>query len=364
MHAVSSGFAASLVSIFIPIYLLKIGNSLLEVMIFLIVQHTALLGTSFFAVFFSNRRGLVWTLRVRFLFLFIYLFLLYLLRDDSVSIPIYFVAIIGGIEAALYWIPINVLFTRYADEKAMAKQMSHFFVLPEALSLAAPIIGGVVASYFGFPALFVFAFIVNILALYFLRGLHQEKTNFQFSLKRFKQVWQNNKPYFISEFFDNISEETVGIIFPIVAWFNLQNLVDIGLVGTFLSLGMMAFTFIIGRFADKYDKKKMLRIGAFLLIITWIAALYTHSQIGFYIISILLGFFLRFFLVPYNALLYANAKKDDAQFLVLREFSVVSARVVVFAFAIILASQLELTFIISLVSLFYFFIFNPPKRLV
>lgn len=74
MHAVSAGLAGSLVGIFIPIYLLRIGNSLSEVMIFLIVHHIALFASAFIVVFLSNKIGLIYTLRIRFAFLFLYLF--------------------------------------------------------------------------------------------------------------------------------------------------------------------------------------------------------------------------------------------------------------------------------------------------
>jgi len=360
MHAVSSGFAFSLVSIFIPIYLLRLGNSIAEVMLFLILHNIVLFASAFVVVFLSNRLGLVRTLRIRFIFLAIYLFLLYLLQTKS-SLSIYFVAIVGGIEGAFYWIPLNVLFTRYAQAKAMAKQMSHFFVLPEALGLLAPLIGGIVAALFGFPALFVLVFVVSIAAISFLRGLNREKTNFRFSLQRFKEVWLRNKIYFISEFFDNITEETVGIIFPIVVYLSLYSLTDVGLIGTLLSVGMMGFTLIIGRFADRYNKKKMLRVGALLLIATFLGTFLTQSAVGFYIVSMLLGFFLRFFLVPYNAFLYQNAKTDDAQFLVLRELPVISARVFVFLLAILFAARLEFVFFAAILSLFYFFLFNPKR---
>jgi len=363
MHAISSGFAGALVSIFIPIYLLTLGNSLAQVMLFLIVHNLVLFAAAFGAVFVSNKIGLVRTLWIRFGFLFLYLFLLYLLQIEG-GLTIYLVAIVGGIEAAFYWIPLNVLFTRHADTKVMAKQMSHFFVLPEAAGLFAPLIGGFVAVLFGFPALFIFAFLVNICAVAFLRNLTQEKTHFQFSLTRFKQIWHRNKTYFVSEFFDNITEETVGIIFPIFAYFSLLSITGIGAIGTLVSLGMMIVTLAIGRFADRYDKKKMLRLGAALLIGTWFLAFWTQSAIGFYAVSMLLGFFLRFFLVPYNALLYANAKTDDAQFLVLRELPVTSARVAVFLLAILFAARLEIVFLAAAFSLSYFFLFNPKKTTV
>jgi MFS family permease len=224
------------------------------------------------------------------------------------------------------------------------------------------LIGGFVAVLFGFPALFVFAFFVNIGAVAFLGNLTQEKTHFQFSLTRFKQVWHHNKTYFVSEFFNHISEETAGIIFPIVAYLNLLSITGVGAIGTLVSLGMIIVTLAIGRFADRYDKKKMLRLGAVLLIGTWFLAFWTQSAIGFYATSILLGFFLRFFLIPYTALLYANAKDDDAQFLVLRELPVVSARIFVFLLAIFFAARLEFVFLAAVLTLIYFFFFNPPSQ--
>ena len=358
MHAVSMGFASSLVIIFIPVYLLTLGYSLIDVMKFLMVHHMMILVSSFFVVFVSNKIGLIRILWLRFGFLFLYLFFLYSLHIQS-NISIYIISIIGGIEAAFYWIPLNILFTRFAERKTMAKQVSNLFVLPGVAGIPGPFIGGVIAAFLGFPALFIFVFLVNIFALWFLRGLNGERTSFQFSIHKFKEIYTRNKTYFLSEFFDNIAEETILIIFPIASYLILLSVIDVGLIGTLISLGMMVFTLVIGRFADRYDKKKMMRIGTALLVGTLIFGFFTQSSIGLYIVSVLLGFSLRFFLVPYSALLFTNAKKDDAQFLVLREISVVAGRVFVFIFAILFASILEITFLITALMLLYFFTFNP-----
>lgn len=154
----------------------------------------------------------------------------------------------------------------------------------------------------------------------------------------------------------------MGIIFPIVIYLSLLSITGVGLIGTLLSVGMMGFTLILGRFADRYNKKKMIRLGALLLIATWLAAFWTQSAIGFYVVSVFLGFSLRFFLVPYNAFLYQNAKIDDAQFLALRELPVISARIFVFMLAIIFAARLEFVFFAAIFSLFYFFLFNPSNK--
>jgi MFS family permease len=330
-----NNFAMAFVSVFIPIYLLKLGYSFQMVMIWMIIHHTSLLINAFFAVYISNRIGLVHSLHVRFVLLLTYFsLLLFWLKD----IPVFFyiIPILTGAEAAFYWMPLNILFVRNTKESNMGDSMSKFFALPKILSIASPIIGAFIIIHFGFNSLFAFAMALLFFTFIPVLSLRSEKTNFLFSRKRAIEIFNKNKKYFIPEVIDNIAED-VMVIWTIFIFLKLASTLQVGIIGTIVSCASLLFTLTLGRLTDKWNKHKLLTIGAVLVSSVWIANFFFGEFISnqwiFYITTIFATISLKVFLVPYSSILFNQARKDDAQFIVLREIPVVLGRIILYVIA-------------------------------
>ena len=82
----------------------------------------------------------------------------------------------------------------------------------------------------------------------------------------------------------------------------------------------------------------------------------------FYLATIFATLSLKVFLVPYSSLMYNQARKDDAQFIVLREIPTVLGRIILFSIAILLHNQLPTLFLLIGV-LFIYFLFLDTKKL-
>ena len=130
-----NNFAMAFVSVFIPVFLLKLGYSFQMVIFWMVIQHTTLLISSFLAVYVSNRVGLIHSLHVRFVLLLSY-FLLLLFGLKNIPELFYIIPILIGAEGAFYWIPLNILFVRNTKEENMGDSMSKFFALPKILAIA------------------------------------------------------------------------------------------------------------------------------------------------------------------------------------------------------------------------------------
>ena len=106
MHSIN-GLAGSFIGIFIPIYLLQLGNSLSSVFIYYLVYAVAILLFFFIAGMVANKIGIKKTILLSYLFLFVYLWLLYNL--DKGWISIYMVAIVYGVHVAFYWFAMHIV---------------------------------------------------------------------------------------------------------------------------------------------------------------------------------------------------------------------------------------------------------------
>ena len=358
-----NSFAMSFVSVFIPVYLLQLGYSFGMVMVWMIIHHGSLLLFAFVTIAVSNRIGLVRCLHVRFLLLLAYFSLLLFGLENHLSL-FYIIPIIGGAEAAFYWMPLNILFVRNTKAKDMGASMSKFFVIPKVLGMAGPLLGAFIAIHFGFNYLFAFAMILLAFTFLPVASLRSEKTNFIFSLEEAREIWQKNKKFFVPEIIDNLAEDAMAL-WSIFIYLKLASTLEVGIVGTIASFAAVFFTITIGKLTDRWDKHKLLKIGAVLVSLVW----FLNFTIGeffpdawlFYIATVFATLALKVFLVPYSALMYNQARKDDAQFLILREIPTVSGRIILFLIAILLHNELPTIFLIVGLLFMYFWFLDSRK---
>ena len=359
-----NGFAMSFVAIFIPIYLFSLGYSFQMVMIWMMIHHSTLLLFAFVTVKVSNKIGLVHSLHVRFGLLLTY-FLLLLFGLKDIPILFYIIPIISGAESAFYWIPLNILFVRNTKEENMGKSMSKFFVVPKAVAMAGPLVGAFIAIHYGFNILFAFAMFLLFFTFLPILSMKSEKTDFIFSKEKFKEIWQKNKQYFVPEIIDNLAEDAMAL-WTIFIFIQLASTLEVGIIGTITSVASLFFTLTLGKLTDQWNKHKLIKIGAFLVSIVWFINFaigeFFPNQYLFYIATIFATLSLKVFLVPYSSLMYNQARKDDAQFLVLREIPTVLGRLILFSIAILLHNYLPFIFL-SVGIIFIYFWFLDTRKL-
>lgn len=357
-----NSFGISLISIFIPIYLLQLGYSFQMVMVWLIIQHSSLLLNSFLTILCSNRIGLVHCLHIRFVLLLSYLLLMFVL--PSHRFLFFCIPILIGMEAAFFWIPLNILFVRNTEKDTMGGSLSKFFAYPKVFSMLSPLVGGFIALYLGFPTLFIFAISIVFVAFIPLLPLRSEKTHFILSWSTAKETYKRQKKYFIPEVIDNFTEDA-GIIWSLFIYLQLISITQVGIVSALASFAGIFFTLTLGRLTDTWNKHKLLKIGAISVTLIWIGAFFIGTYIPiawlFYMATVIMALSMKVFLVPYQSMLFNSARRDDAQFIVLREVPTVLGRLILYATTILLYKKLPLVFLTVGIVFIYFWFFNSKK---
>jgi MFS family permease len=352
----SFGFA--LISILIPVYLLELGYSLNNVFSYFIVYYIFLFIFSPISLLLAKRVGYKPIMIANVFVAAGYFILLNLLAKAGVSI--YFIAIIGGIEGAFYWIPLGSFFARLSSKEKRGSQFGIHIVLGQISGFIAPFAGSLAATYLGFSFLLYASAIVIIVSAIPLFSMENIKPNTRFSLYRTFNMTKTHSRYFIGSFFQNMISEVEGIIWPIFIFISLKNYVSVGFVGTLVSLGMIVFTFLIAKISDKKGKRYLLKAGGFFYIFIWILRIYFDSPLFLYIISILAGFFMLTLEVPFQAITYDKAaeEKDPDEFVVFKEIPNLIARVSIFGLAIAFSNKFVGTFIAAIVCCIYLFLFE------
>ncbi|RLJ10073.1 MAG: hypothetical protein DRP15_01305 [Candidatus Aenigmatarchaeota archaeon] len=343
IHSIE-GLVFSLIAVFIPIYLLKLGYTLSDVLVFYIIRYAVVPLFSLIVGHISTRFGIKHTLLMRFPMVLVYLIMLYSLQN--VSIPLILIAIIDGFQSSLYWIPLHSLFARSTNEERMGSDVSKLYSFPRLASIAAPFIGGFIITLFGFGILFAISMALLIGSLLPLFSTPEIKPHVNFKIKEGIGILKKYRKYFFSICIYNISSATEYIVWPVFTYFVLASTVSVGIVGTLLSFGVVLFTLAIGRFSDRFDKNEIIKIGAIFMFLVWWFRAFLVSETFIYLLTILAGFFSLLVSIPLTAMTYELAKKSNIdEFIVFREIPVSSGKIISFITCLILIKYIEYTFL-------------------
>jgi len=351
VHAIDA-LAFSISSIFVPIFLLTKGETIRTVVVYFIIHNIILLLAALVSGLVSQKFGLKKAIILRYPFLFAFLFMLFY-WDSSASIV--YLAIFSGAQAGFFWIPLNIFFGRHANIKRLGASIAKLSVIPQIASLFGPVLGAVVATMFGFESLFFITFIISIfsfLPLLFSPGLQE---NFKFSPLKGILFFIHRPKILIADIVDNIGGETEGIVWPIFVFLTIQSTISVGIVGAFIALGSLLFTVIVGKTTDKYSEIILIRLAVPLLVLIWGIRIFIQTDLAIYLTTIVAGFALALFTVPYTRLLFAKAKRDrNESFYIMKEFPTVIGRLIILSLFFVFANNITLLFPIAGLSYLYF----------
>lgn len=357
-----NNLAMSLISVFIAVYLLDLGYSLQWIIYYLMIHHAVLLVGVFLSIYVTKFIGLINIFFIRLLFLVGYLLLLFSLSKNPVLF--FIIPVLSGLESAFYWTPLNILTVRNTKPETMGSAISKFIIFPKIISFLGPIISGYIVTYYGFSPLFILSIVLFIISTLFILPLKSEKINFDFSFEKIKKVYKQNKVFIVPEIIDNLAEDAM-VLWTIFIFLILESFIDVGFIASIVAITSILLTYLIGYLTDKWNKHKLIKIGALLLIFSWVLnasiGLFMPISIFLYIGTILITLSLKTFTIPYGTLVYNSARKDDVHFLALREVPTIFGRQILFIIALVFHNNLPIVFLFVASFFIYFLFFNTRK---
>lgn len=348
-----NSLAASLVGIFVPIFILSQGYDLKDVIYFFIVWNIVLLAVIIIAAMIGKKIGLQAVLILRLPFLFLYF--LSLLTWETFQFSYFLIAFFGGAQSALYWMPLNIIFARESKPKDMGKLVSKLIAYPQIAGLIGPLVGAIMIKQFSFNFLFTIAFLVAIFSVTPILGVEIKKVKYDLNFKKGLKLFRKYKKYMLAEIFDNFSGEAEGIIWPVFIFLTSASVISVGLIGAFIPIGSIIFTLLIGRWVDKRDYRFFMRTGALSLLVVWLLRFMFNDPWIYYLTTVLAGFCISLVIVPYTAKMTKLAKQEVVdEFIVFREIFFFIGRIILFLIALLLISNIKLLFPLAGLAYLYF----------
>lgn len=340
--------ALSIISVYIPAYLLSLGFSLPRVIEFFVLLHgVGLIYALGVFPLLVKKWGLLHTFKIYYPFQILHFLLLSLMKTHPISLEL--VALLGGVANFAYWLPMNIFFIRSSHSEEMGSNLSKLFSFPLIFSIIGPLISAVLIPFVGFWIVFVITIVLLLVTFVPLAKIQDSEIAVAISFSKSWQRLSRNKMLFVFEFLDNVIEESEWF-WGVYVFLIIGSLESPGIVGSLQAIGGAIFTFLIGKFAHKHGTY-FVPLAAIMLLLLTIGQMVSQKPWSAYIVTVAISLAMTMFLVSYFSSVYKKVKDDDEEeFMILREIPTVLGRLVVFIGIYLTFHNLRLFFFVPLVA--------------
>ncbi|MBI2593288.1 MFS transporter [Candidatus Daviesbacteria bacterium] len=221
--------------------------------------------------------------------IFLILFYVFLLLAQLDPIVFIVAAIFAGIQLGLYWTAYHIYFVELTDDDKQGKELSLNSSLGAIVSIGAPALGGLIISFFGYPAVFLVISFLMGLAIIPLKNLPKQDDKVPFDILETISLLSPKKEIksLLAYSGMGISQITTQIFWPIFVLPIMAGVAGIGLLGSVIALFGSVSAISVGFLSDKFGAKKVLNILSPLDSIIGLSRLYVFNPLQVYGISMI-----------------------------------------------------------------------------
>jgi len=333
-------FAIALVAIFIPIFLLQSGFSLVQVVIYEIIHYALAAVSAYFAMKYASKNGVKHSMIISIPFFIVFFLMLYnsqiLLQYLDKYVFLILLSLFTAISGAYYWMGWHIEFAKFSEKKS-AKQIGVINIISTMMSVIGPLTGAFIIITFGFLPLFVLVIIllcISMFPLFMSKDYHvpiEFKMDKLFKLKEIK----SSLPY-IGEGFEQIA---VSIFWPVLLYLLFISLESIGGLYALSNAILVMVTFYLSRKINIFNRYKLMRLGAYTHSLTLMLRVFFKAVYAIFIVQGLGAITWVFLDLPFRSLFYDISKQKGVIWTVFyREIYLNIGRVLSFIILLVLLS--------------------------
>ena len=253
--------AMSVIGIFVPIYLYKLGYDLTAIFAMQVTWAASrplftLIAAKAIAVL-GPKHSMALGTAVQMVYLGV------LVTIDSVHWPLALLSILGSLSYALFGIALMVDFSKVKHTEHGGKEISFITICGRVGASIGPLVGGVVASFINPKATIVIALAILASSLVPLfKSAEPIKTKQSITIKGFP--WRRHKRDFISAFFfgvENIVSIVIWPLFIALAIFQTNTYAAIGLLVSIGTAASLVAIYLIGKKIDDHKGGILFKTG-------------------------------------------------------------------------------------------------------
>lgn len=257
-------FALSLISLFLPIFLLELGYNILTVMILEILMLLTSLLIHFASVPLIKSIGIKKTLVISYATTIIFYITLY--NAEAIiqkNTGLFFLIVMGFINVTfttLFWMAHHLHFIKVTKSKNSGKRYGLLLAIPTMLSVVSPLVGSVLITQYGFKQAFLVSTVLMVLSCITL--FFSDEVTIKHKAINYKRVWQGAGAIYNGMFFiEGFSIIATGFVWPIMLYFLGKQLITLGVLYLFSNITYALISYYSGKLVDKKGSSLLLKIG-------------------------------------------------------------------------------------------------------
>ncbi|RLI98396.1 MAG: hypothetical protein DRO99_00815 [Candidatus Aenigmatarchaeota archaeon] len=343
-HLLMQTFAVSLISVFMPIYLLTVGFSLPSVILFIIVQWAMFGLPSPLYGKVIRRIGLREVILIRTPLFAASMFILTLLESQQWHGLYLIAALLSGISGGLYTLSITSLFATYVGERKQNEKTAEFMAVPKMVSIIGPALGGAIVVFSGFMTLFASVMVIMLLSLIPLSFVKKNLDHPTFTLTFFRSLKFELRDFLFLNLY-GIKTVSEMIILPVAVFIYSNDILSLGFLVSLISLCFTIVSIAVGKLSDRHGRVLIIRTGGVLNALIFLGlGLFLDSPMFVYLFLVS-GFFTATLNVPYESRIYNHSRDSGSpiEYLAFKEFSFAFGRVLLLV-VLLLSFSLGLAF--------------------
>jgi len=321
LSTIIRNFAISLISIFVPVYFYTLGYPLQWIVFYYAIVYTIVFFTVPFGGKLSARLGFEHCMLYSIPVLIIYYLILYFI--PSFSFCFFIAAFLLAFYKIIFWPAYHTDFAHYGNKFRRAREISALNSLIYLVTIAGPIIGGIILTVFGFKVLFIIVCLIlfiSIIPLFTTREIFKPKKfgYFEAFNRLFNPKFRRARLAFMAS-----GEEIVDLAcWPIFVFVILTTYTGLGFITSGTTITSFIFILLIGKWTDVKDKRKMIRVSTIILFLTWLIKYFTRTGIELLFINSLSGISKKSIVIPMTTIIYnAGCKRGNLKCVIFREMS-------------------------------------------
>jgi len=301
----------SLIAVFIPVLLLKVGFSIPNIILFFFLFNFFDVPLNLVARWLVIHVGAMRTITLAIFAEIVYFLFLYFAKLDWFTFL--GLALSWAVYDSFYWVAHWFVFNECVKvRQGTGKQVSTLAIIRRFGGLISPGVGAAFLVFLSKDYLIVITilfFIAALIPLSRMKLTHKKPSAKRNVFSFFRN--KTNKLNCISIFFHGLHEQTEGVLFPLFIFVVFQSIESVGALPMVAAVASIIFTFYIGRLSDKFDKNKLIMLGCFIGLAVWVTRLSFPTLSVAYMSVLVTGLLSVIINVPLDSKLIEAGKKAN-----------------------------------------------------
>lgn len=298
--------ATSFITVFIPIYLYKLGYSLTEVFLYFVALNFFLLFLKELAARIIIRIGPKHVMALSYPMMIVYFAML--LTWPTYKWNLFLMVFVSAFEMALFWMSYHFDFSKAKHKDSCTSEVSKVEILISVCGAVTPFIGGVIASRYDISFTFMIAIFFLIFAAIPLFKTSEPYIRQNIDMKKIelKKIWKD----LAASFGMGIDSGAASVAWPLFIFFIVKTYENVGIVESVALILTVAISFLVGKYADRTNRHDLIKRGGSLNAFMWLIKTLAQNALHVLAFNIVHAVAFPILKLPFESEFYIHADEE------------------------------------------------------